>query len=516
MKRLTSLFLLLAAWTVTFGQARDSHGIIREQPEGIKRNYTRTGGATYAPLYFLDDPQDGILSEVVFSTDGKKAYFKNIISHAATGTWVEGDIDGNTITVPLGQTVYWFNNGNYGMLLARIKVKGNIKTYEVTTKGNITFTIEGDNLVLQDTSGDPETTVYDGIGLVYTPYVNEQGQRITNEWSYYIDYSTVLHFKDVALVEPPADLETETYSMEYKSTTGLQTGNLVNVGFSGRYVYVQGAAYENLPNAWMRGNVEGNKIVFPVQYAGNMVSFMLYFCGGQAYYDPEAYDWKYEFGDGSATFNFDQRTMSFSTDGMLATNSAADHIDRIDAFLQPRFRRFTEVPATPATPGVRYFQDMGNFTILMLDIPLLDTDGNFIDPAKVSYQLYIDDDEPYTLFPDEYKGLEEPVDEVPYFFSADIKETYSRSYIYERGYAIYLFQKGFDRIGVQTIYRGGGEEHRSAIGYYNLTQDHISAATADDGVTRQYDLTGRPVGKGHRGITISRTADGRVVKHLQP
>lgn len=497
--------------------AADDHGIIYDQPQGTHRLYVREGKATYVNLYFKDDPQDGILGEVVFSEDGTTAWFKNILSHAATGTWVKGTIEGDKITIPLGQTVYWFENDNYGMKLARVKVNGNIRTPSVSIKGEITFLIKGNDLYLQDTSGDPETSTYDGIGLVYTEYKDENGNmQPAGEWAYYLDYNTIYHFKDVAPVTPPADLTTKPYSMEYQSTNGFQTGNLVDVGFYDQDVYIRGVSHDNLPDAWMKGNVKGNKIVFPMQYAGHMSSFMLYFCGGEAYYDSQAYAWKYVLGDGSATFAFDQRNMSFRTDGMLATNSADDHVDRIEAYLQPVFRPFTEKAATPAKPSIGYYQDMNAFTIVMLNLPLQDTNGNFIDPAKLSYRLYIDDDEPYILYPDEYKGLTEPMEEVPYFFPEDKVEAYSRSYIYERGYAIYIFQKGFDRIGVQTIYRGGGEEHSSEIGYYDIIPAGVGSATAVPGTAgQQFDLTGRPVAKQHKGLTITRMSDGRVVKRLQ-
>ena len=103
---------------------------------------------------------------------------------------------------------------------------------------------------------------------------------------------------------------------------------------------------------------------------------------------------------------------------------------------------------------------------------------------------------------------------MPYFFPADKVEAYSRSYIYERGYAIYIFQSGFDRIGVQTIYRGGGEENRSEIGYYvtNAINDVSGQKAAP---VQHFDITGRPVSAGHKGLTITRKADGSVVKHLQ-
>ena len=130
--RILRAALILAAATAMTANAaevtRDSHGIIRQQPAGTHRLYMRSGGATYAPIYFQTVTQDGIATEVVFSEDGTKAYFKNIISHAATDTWVEGDVADGKITVPLGQVVYWFENGGYGMQLALVEVKGNITT----------------------------------------------------------------------------------------------------------------------------------------------------------------------------------------------------------------------------------------------------------------------------------------------------------------------------------------------------------------------------------------------------
>ena len=64
----------------------DKHGIIYDQPEGDYRIYVRSGRATYAPIYFVNEKQDGIVAEVVFSDDGKKEWIKNIMSHATTYT----------------------------------------------------------------------------------------------------------------------------------------------------------------------------------------------------------------------------------------------------------------------------------------------------------------------------------------------------------------------------------------------------------------------------------------------
>lgn len=161
--------------------------IIREQPEGELRIYSREGRGTFADEFFRDESQEGLTSEVVFSQDGKKVYFKNIISHAKTNTWVEGDINGNTITIPLGQMVYWFDKYNYGLRLARVKVNGSLSSYTVDSSGSISFSIEENRLVLKSTYGNSSSMYYDGLALVYTD--NYEG-----EWSYYLDYETIFTY----------------------------------------------------------------------------------------------------------------------------------------------------------------------------------------------------------------------------------------------------------------------------------------------------------------------------------
>lgn len=490
----------------------NSHGIITEQPEGELRHYTRSGGATYAPIYFIAESQDGLSAEVVFSPDGTKAYFKNIISHAATGSWVEGTVSGNTISIALGQNVYWFDSGNYGMQLARVKVSNSITNYTVSTQGKITFTIDGDNLILNGTSGDPDNNNFDGIGLVYTsPYAGE--------WSYYLDYGTVLTYKDINPVTPPDDLHPVTYSMEYENT-----GHLVGVGFDGNDVYVQGVSQSYIPWAWMKGKIEGDRLTFPLQFGGSLPTYLLYFCGVDQEYaltDAGYYDWIYTWTDGKTTFSYDAATQSFKTDQALLVNSSDTGIDRSEKYHAPLFRPFVEQPATPADPSISGFIDiyfeMTGFNIVMLNVPLKDTEGRFLNPAKVSYQLYIDDDEPYTLYPDEYRYLSEPVDEIPYIFStSEMNEAFSRSNIYEKAYAIYIYQTGFDRFGIQTIYRGGGEERRSNIKYMTFGGDGIEEMASDKpSGNKSFDLLGRPVFDGHHGIVITRTADGRVIKQVR-
>ena len=497
--------------------AADNHDIITEQPKGELRYYIRSGRSTWATQFFQDVEQDGIAAQVVFSADGKKAYFKDIISHAATGAWVEGNIEGDKIQVPLGQLVYWWDKDaqgytNYGMMLARVQtIDGSIQKTKYSIEGNATFRIEGDDLILEGTSGDDTTKAYDGLGLVYTAY----GSIPAGEWSYYLDYNTVYTHKKVTPISVPDNLETELYSLERENT-----GHIVRIAFDGSDVYIQGASENYVPQLWMKGTLKGNKITFPVQFADIYGSYLIFFCGADWAYtqDEDGYwSYKYYWTDGSITFDYDPKNRTLSSQQALLVNNSDTEVGRGEIYRSPTLRPYKERAATPADPSIIYYTDYfqygGQFSIMMPSVPLKDTEGNFIDPAKTSWKIFVDNDEPYTLYKDEYKYLAEDIDEVPYLFSAEQDEQFSRSYIYEKAYAIYIYQTGFDRIGVQTIYRGGGEEHRSKIGYYDVT--HVNGIADTTTPIESFDLSGRPVSKGHKGLTITRMSDGRVVKRLQ-
>lgn len=514
MKQYFFLLATLLATTFAFGQTRDQHGIISEPPAGEHRFYTRSGGATYASQYFRNDIQDNMATEMVFSEDGTKVYIKNLVSHYAPDTWVEGAIDGHTITIALGQTYSWMDDLGYGTQLAWVKIKEDIqKPKSLSTKGNATLTIEGDKLVLQNSSGDADSFTYDGLGLVYTaPYANE--------WTYVVDYQTVFTYKKAMPVTPPEELETEVYSMEHDNS-----GHLVNVGFDGDEVYVQGVSETRIPNAWMKGTIKGKKITFPVQFASLYSTYLLYFNGVDGIYAKDEttgnWTWRYYWTDGSLTCDYDSKAQSFSTDQTLLVSNADNTVGQGEQIHAPLFRPFTEVPATPANPSILSHWDLNTFTMLALNVPLKDTEGRFLNPAKVAYRLYVDDDDPFLFYKDEYKQLPvEYIEEVPYLFSDDIYEAYNRSYIYEKASYLYLFQRDLDKLGIQTIYRGGGEERRSEIVYYYFNGENgIATPKMGEHASQMangkcFDLQGRPVGARHKGLTITRTADGRVVKHL--
>ena len=100
---------LIKANVKAFKANKKSFRVITDQPEGELKSYNRAGQYVYVNNGYLScGQQDGNRMDIVYAEDGK-VYMKNILCGAAnyfgTDSWVEGTIEGNTITVPLNQSI---------------------------------------------------------------------------------------------------------------------------------------------------------------------------------------------------------------------------------------------------------------------------------------------------------------------------------------------------------------------------------------------------------------------------
>ena len=142
---------------------------------------------------------------------------------------------------------------------------------------------------------------------------------------------------------------------------------------------------------------------------------------------------------------------------------------------QPVLAPYFDHAATPANPEVIDFVDqgeLGGYNYGSFKVPTVDTEGNFINTNDLYYRIYFDDDELFTFGPDEYPQVEEFMTDVPY--------SYTDGYDFGVGGAtIYFYETGFQRVGIQSVFRGGGEEHVSDIVYMELTDGSAPEGTAD-------------------------------------
>jgi len=321
------------------------------------------------------------------------------------------------------------------------------------------------------------------------------------------------------LVEVPEDLVVESYFFQGFDTYYEENiESQVEVGFYGENeVYFHNLS-GYVDDNWVKGTIEGNVVTIPTTYLGVYQSL---------------------FGDmdlsfNGATFIYDAQTGTFTAEEGFTTS--ADGYDGLfmDEYTNVVLSKIIEKEATPADPEVASFKlynepkegdtelTLATYPSVKFNIPMKDVEGNAMLQEKMSYIIYIVDGEgiqkELTLTTDLYEELTEDLTEIPYTFTDDYD-------IAPGGSTVYLNQNPeeiatWKKIGVKSIYRGMDIEHSSAIAWYSI-EDYIaelnklittaitSVNAADKQDARYYDLQGRSVEQGQKGLLIMQYTDGQ-------
>lgn len=485
----------------TATRAADDFELITEVPEGRVETYTVSGIAYYNSLFGVAASSFvGNIGEVVFCDDNT-VYIKNPISQFATGTYLKGTIEGDEITIPTHQPIYQENYEGeiYNYYIERVVYKEDESGawyYIDDASSEIKFALRNDTLVMDE---DPD-------GDVLLGFCDDLG-----DWMGYGDYATVYAPMTDKPVDAPADLALEDWTVRYAGD-----GHKVKVGFSGSDVYVGGLS-EMMPDAWIKGTVDGGKVVIPSgQYLGPLADYnchvYLLTAGTKVVWDDyyERYVTDYYTTDQiELTYDADAKTMTADSenDSTMFINSGKERVYYLEEISAPEFRYYTPVKgaAKPATPEFSYFMaydesyGMGYFDVL---VPKFDVDGNMLDTDKLHYNIFVDD-ELFTFYPDEYTYLTEEMTDVPYDFTDDydilidgaVKE-------------IYYYFTGFEKIGVRSTYTsedGVATDSDIAWYYVNGEPTGIGTAAAEGGDVKSVtytDLSGRRIMKPAHGLYI--------------
>lgn len=167
-----------------------------------------------------------------------------------------------------------------------------------------------------------------------------------------------------------------------------------------------------------------------------------------------------------------------------------------------------DVAATPTAPQIYLFgpyDPSDGYGYIIFSLPTTDVDGNELYVSKLYYTLYKDIEgnvEPLVFKPGEYYYLEEELTDVPFSFVDDYDFDTDGG---DRIVFLNFETEDFNRIGVQTLYTGGGEQNRSDITWYTIKAytNGISTLTNDktnDG--SYYNLQGQRVEHPTKGVYI--------------
>ncbi len=519
--------------------------VITEQPEGELVTYLRNNqGINYNYDSIIDIDAE---YRVVYAPDGETVYIQDPIAYVDAGTWVTGTLVNGKITVPLGQYIFWSDDG-YGVLLEWGINTLDGKSYKFTSDPSVTevtYTINGDYLVM-DNSGPGDNgdgavglaaTWDDGDGTIFLEFTPSTPIEVIEEEpeGELVEYDRSgmgIHTPDPLFKN--RDLDQPWFA--------IQEGKILVVyAPDGETVYIQDivdCGYYYNRGSWVQGTVNDarTKITIPlgqgVFYDGESGEYQILAWGSTSVGAPD------EYGNETVIFTPDAsvQTVTFTIQNgcMSMDNSTGATIEDLDALYDQYYneeidyetfqermallcqntglaymttggewtgeanwgtKMSIEHAAVPADPQVRRWYDAeneGGDSELFFYLPRLDVDGYALLPENISYSIYTDNDQLFT-FDAQHYNLDADITEVPY-------AVWSNDNIYKlnEGYCDFFRTnaEGFEpfftwRIGIQAHYTVDGVKNSSNIVYLEVFEhsDAIPGDVNGDGVVSVVDVT---------------------------
>ena len=518
---------------------------ITEQPEGTLKEYVRQqgiqvmawGGALESTV---QNPQ---IVKLVYADDGKTVWFGNMLSFGTLPDfgWVKGELsaDGKEIRVPAGQTIfsyYFEGNPEYGIPAETTSGVISLLKYRAIDAESFTYEPIDDDIVwIVDEEADlislsPEVNGDDLLlGTIYDTPDNPDNDGF---WTGTADYETVLSPLDLDNPTPPASATIQDYAITYDYTDWNGTrplGKLCQVAFNGSDVYINKLCSQ-FPDVWLKGTLADGKLTIPASNIGiNDWQTLVFFCK-MDYFDFWGYGYLEPGPDGGdVVFSYNAETGAFTCDVECCFSDGYTYTT--ESYTNLVLTPFVEKPATPATPEIyRYsltpdFEDegrehpRGNSYFTDINVPPFDVDGNFLNTDKLYYMYYTGDDVPFVFTHDNYTFTTERdgFDHEPEWEGefTEIPYSFTDEYMDFSNIRTFLRWGEITRLGIQSIYYGGGEEHRSPINYFEDGQDDAVESISGDDLTAPtaiYNLQGHRLLMPQKGLNIVRMANGKAHK----
>lgn len=513
-------------------RAADASTIITETPEGTLYDQVMLSYGAYGRnwLYgIMDVSTDGGMGKIVDGADGN-VYIYNLPTYLNAGSWVKAErAEGDTIVIHR-QLIDQREGSDavYDYYITKMvwewtdEAAGEGRFVEAQGDTDMKLLYKDGVLNSIEANTDPFVEGSYALGAVYTT------DNETFTWEGATNWN--LHYEPLTdeLVQLPDGAELETITVSYSDINGNNSAEQVKIAFVGNDVYLN--VFQQ--GVYAKGTIEGDKLIFKSgQYLGSYYNtYYIFFVGerfktvvdpstGQEYQTAEIID--------ELVFDYNADDRSFKTDDALVINAGKTSPRLyLSALLAPSFYFFKEVPAIPANPQITNYNatySQWGYNALQFTLSATDKDGNFIVPEKLTWMAYIDD-EPFIFSPDDYEGLTEDMEEIPYGFIDSNYDIYTSYFT--------IFFEPAKNVGIQTIYRGGDKENRSDIVYYDLATSETytepfdnttvgvaGVSAAQPATVAYHDAQGRRVAANAKGLVIKTVtqANGtsRSIKRFQ-
>ncbi len=478
--------------------------VISEPPAGnLFRNmyvYSDSYGLGWGDIY--SQVVDGGIANIVEAEDGN-LYVSGPISQAYV--WALGSPyikltknEDGTYTMATPQ-LYAIDAGD-PYYIQRLKYDSEEETFVVDEDNtSVTFTWQ-DNVLTQ-------------VDQCYYGLTDADGS-----WFYMADGDVKMEVNQDEVLTVPEGLDEATMNMTYLSdasdltvtaTRSVSAWNFVDEDDDIDEIYFT-YMETNLPQAAIKFETTqpGGGIIATRQYMGVDAEYNchVYALTGNAFVETSGTSsyFNYEQNDGIALYVPDEEGDTLRADypASIIINSGRNNLYIIEDYVAPAFVEIPNLPMTPADPSFYSVTERTSYDLIRFTIPTVDVEGNDLNTNYLSYMIY-KDGEPYTFSPQLYEGFDEEMTVIPYTFADAAYDLYLTPSTGR--HTLYFYDKDHKQVGLQSIYTGGGEEHRSNIVYYpvNAGVNDIDARTV--GSVKYYNAAGQQVDENTRGFVIART-----------
>lgn len=425
--------------------------------------------------------------QLVFGQDGKTVYFPPQLVPGYMQGYAKGTLEDGIITVESGQYVYNYNNTTKLYLIVfTADASGNM-----TLVDNMTYSYKDDLIATKSTQNY--------LGIYQYGTSTSDGTLA----SYSCAHSFALVTGSSAL--PDEDATVEKYRLTcYDRWRDGEMSYVVNVATKDDLIWISGLA-PDAQDSYIVGNFDGVTATFEsCQLIDGNESYYLGVTGanitssdatnGDKYSVPT--DLKFTLKrDAEGVFRMDDNT-ALIENYYTHPNYLYDAIKNV--VLTPYDGDMPAVPAAPRDVTLKRDEVMGDSFKFIL--PTEDVDGNYINPEKLYYRLYVDD-KLYTFSKSQYLRLKQDMTDVPYNFY----DSYDFSDNYENGYKLfYFYETDWQTADLQSVYVVDGVTNVSTktrvyadseAGIHNLN-------IIDEGNGACFDLQGRRILAPQHGLYI--------------
>ena len=506
------LSLTASAQLVDTPEGRLIDNMYRTSDSWVKKSWTSMEAGKY----------EGLVSKIVEGKDGC-LYVYNPLSGLDSKSWLklEKVSDGKYKAV-LPQVIYKDNNGGDDddesvsseriFTLNRMKNEGNDK-YEVVAKDKnyMEFTWDGTTLKMLGVGSKNEI-----LGMVYNKDTWE---------SRYGDWAVTIQTFDNSLVTPPASAEKKQYTLTTKEETSPR---IIETAVSGDDIYLKGIfKSKKLADVWVKLTRQGDKAVMLTnQYLGRTVKtdFMNYSNDMAEYHTyAAAFDNATTVAD-KLEFTINTADGKLTSDKMLkivmgkssAANMPKEELETLeDIVLTP----YQHKAGNPETPKLHYCSAVESYDYSTTTITLafyvknVDVDGNYLNPEKMYYNVYINDSkEPFKFTKSQFFYLDKDMTDIPFNYkdkrNDDIKIAGDQR-------ILHFYDASIRKLSVVMVYEEDGKKYSSEPMTTQVTTTGIENATINKNTTEKYyTVDGRQLQHLQKGLNVVKSSDGTTRKVL--